>query len=510
MSFWEGVDVPGDALRLVILDKIPFAVPTDPVTVARTARRHKLPSEASRRFERGVDPTLGPIAAQRVVDLLVSLAGGTADPLGSDYSAYPEPESIDFDPAKPAAVIGVGYTEAEVRDSLVMIGAKVEMAADAGGDSHWTVTPPSWRPDLTDPLTLVEEVARIVGYDRIPSVLPIAPPGRGLTRAQSARRRAAATLAAAGATEVLAYPFSSAAMVALFDPDAPAIQLANPLDPQTGLLRRSLLPGLIEIARRNLSRGLTDLALFEIGTVFLPEAGVVYGTDFIPVGDARPDEATLEKLNASIPPQSWHVGGLFLGEALPKQPGAVTVPTGLSDALDVVRQLSVALAVEVTIATGSHVALHPGRTASLSVGGRVVGVAGELLPSLAHKLDLPRTVALVELDLDALIELGALQAAPTQLGTLPAATQDLSLVVPIAAPAGEVLAAVIAGAGPLLEDARLIDDYRGTGLPDGRKSLTFALRFRAPDRTLTAAEASEAKLAGASRAGELFGATVRE
>ncbi|MEO7722546.1 MAG: phenylalanine--tRNA ligase subunit beta [Pseudolysinimonas sp.] len=477
----------------------------DPISIARTARRHKLPSEASRRFERGVDPTLGPIAAQRVVDLLVSLAGGTADPLGSVYSDYPAPASIEFDPAKPASVIGVDYSEAEVHDSLVTVGATVERATGA----RWTVTPPAWRPDLTDQLTLVEEVARLVGYDRIPSVLPIAPPGRGLTRAQSARRRAAATLAAAGATEVLAYPFSSSAMVSLFDPEAPAIQLANPLDPQAGLLRRSMLPGLIEIARRNLSRGMTDLALFEIGTVFLPQAGLVYGTDFIPAGDARPDEATLEKLNASIPPQSWHVGGLFLGDALAKRPGAAAVPTGLADALDVVRQLSLALAVDITIAAGSHPALHPGRTASLSVGDTPVGVAGELLPSVAHELDLPRVVAVVELDLDALIALGARQASPTQLGTLPAATQDLSLVVPIDAPAGEVLAAVIAGAGALLEDARLVDDYRGAGLPDGRKSLTFALRFRAADRTLTAAEASEAKLAGAARAGELFGAKVR-
>jgi len=482
----------------------------DPVTIARTARRHKLPSEASRRFERGVDPELGPIAAQRVVDLLVSLAGGTADPLGSTYSGVPTPAPIAFDPAKPAAVIGVEYSEAEVRDALVKIGAGVE---STGGGS-WTVTPPSWRPDLTDELTLVEEVARLVGYDRIPAVLPIAPPGRGLTGAQSARRRTAATLAAAGATEVLAYPFSSAAMVSLFDGDAPAMKLANPLDPQTGLLRRSILPGLIEIARRNLSRGMTDLALFEIGTVFLPEPGVVYGTDFIPVGNARPDEATLEKLNASIPPQHWHVGALFLGDALAKQPGAAAVLTGLSDALDVVRQLSLALAVEIAVAAGSHPALHPGRTAELSIqtegGPRVVGVAGELLPSIARELDLPRVVALVELDLDALIELGGQVAASAQLGTLPAATQDLSLVVPIEAPAGEVLAAVVAGAGALLEDARLVDDYRGAGMAEGRKSLTFALRFRAPDRTLTAAEASEAKLAGAARAAELFGATVRE
>jgi phenylalanyl-tRNA synthetase beta chain len=481
----------------------------DPVSIARTARRHKLPSEASRRFERGVDPTLGPIAAQRVVDLLVSLAGGTADPLGSVFDEYPAPAAIAFDPTKPAAVIGVDFSESEVRDSLVMIGAAVD-AGESNRHDCWTVTPPPWRPDLTDELTLVEEVARLVGYDRIPSVLPIAPPGRGLTRAQTARRRAAATLAAAGATEVLAYPFSSAAQLALFDPGAPAIRLANPLDPQAGLLRRSVLPGLIEVARRNLSRGMTDLALFEIATVFLPEEGVVYGTDFIPVGAARPDDATIEKLNASIPPQRWHVGGLFLGDALPKQPGAPAVASGLTDALDVVRQLSLALAVDITIAAGSHPALHPGRTAELRVGDRPVGIAGELLPSAAHELDLPRVVALVELDLDALIELGALSSSPTQLGTLPAATQDLSLVVPAETPAGEVLAAVVAGAGELLEDARLVDDYRGAGLPDDRKSLTFALRFRAPDRTLTAAEASEAKLAGAARAGELFGASIRE
>ena len=495
-----------DATTDVLVEAANF----DPVSIARSARRHKLPSEASKRFERGVDPTLGPIAAQRVVDLLVEFAGGTADTLGTVYSDYPAATPIVFSPARPAAVIGVDYTEAEVHDALVLIGCEVEPI----GDGTWSVTPPAWRPDLTDALTLVEEVARIVGYDRIPSVLPIAPPGRGLTRAQSARRRAAATLAAAGATEVLAYPFTSSAAVERFSPGEPAVKLANPLDPQNGLLRRSLLPGLIEIARRNLSRGMTDLALFEVGTVFLPEPGVVPGTESIPFGAARPDDATLAALNASIPPQHWHVGGLFLGDALAKQPGAVAVASSLTDALDAVRQLSLALAVDIRISTGSHPALHPGRTAQLTVatpdGSRTVGVAGELLPSLAHELDLPRVVALVELDLDALIELGALQASPTPIGTLPAATQDLSLVVPREVPAGDVLAAVVAGAGALLEDARLVDDYRGTGLPDDRKSLTFALRFRSPDRTLTAAEASEAKLAGAARAAELFGATVRE
>ena len=491
-----------DTTTDILIEAANFA----PVSIARTARRHKLPSEASKRFERGVDPKLGPVAAQRVVDLLVELTGGTADPLGSVYNQYPAPAPITFSMSHPAEIIGADYALSEVRNALELIGTTF----GAAEDGKLQVTPPSWRPDLTDAVTLVEEVARIVGYDRIPSVLPIAPPGRGLTRAQAARRRAAATLAAAGTVEVLASPFTSASMVELFEPGATAVGLANPLDPQNGLLRRSLLPGLIEVARRNLSRGMTDLAVFEIGAVFLPETGVLVGTDDIPAGAARPDDTTLAVMNASIPAQPWHVGALFLGEALVKQPGAVAVPAGISDALDAVRQLALALAVDITIVTGSHPALHPGRTAQLRVGDRAVGVAGELLPSLATELDLPRVVALVELDLDVLIELGALQATPTAIGTLPAATQDLSLVVPRGIPAGDVLAAVVAGAGDLLEDARLVDDYRGTGLSEDNKSLTFALRFRAPDRTLTAAEASAAKLAGAARAGELFGATVRE
>jgi phenylalanyl-tRNA synthetase beta chain len=309
---------------------------------------------------------------------------------------------------------------------------------------------------------------------------------------------------------VLNYPFVSAETVERFEPGAPSIRLANALDPQVAHLRRSLLPGLLDAARRNLSRGLTDLALFEIGTVFRPEPGVTPGTDFIPLGAARPDDATLAKLAVGIPAQGWRVAALFLGDAAPKQPGAAAVPSGLPEAFDVVRQLGLALAVTPVIAQGSHPALHPGRTAEVRVADRVVGVAGELLPSIAAELDLPRTVALVELDLDALIELGATEIAALPIGTLPAATQDLSLVVPADVPAGDVLTAVVEGAGELLEHARLVDDYRGTGIPEGRKSITLALRFRAPDRTLTAAEATEAKLAGAALAAERFGATIRE
>ena len=203
-------------------------------------------------------------------------------------------------------------------------------------------------------------------------------------------------------------------------------------------------------------------------------------------------------------------GGLLLGDVTPKQPGAAAAPSGVADALDLARQVGLALGVELTAVAGAHPALHPGRTAEVRVGETVVGVAGELLPAIADELDLPRVVALLELDLDALLAAAPEQVTAQPIGTLPAATQDLSLVVAVEIPAGDVLAAVREGAGELLEHIQLVDDYRGQGLPEGAKSLTFALRFRAPDRTLTAAEATEAKLAGAALATSRHAATLRE
>lgn len=479
----------------------------DPVSIARTARRHKLPSEASRRFERGVDPKVAVPAAARVVQLLVELAGGTADALGSNLDQSASPQPIELRDGYIAGLIGVDYTDAEIATSLEKIGATV-----APGPGILTVTPPSWRPDLIDQATLAEEVARIIGYDRIPSVLPVAPPGRGLSRTQRLRRSLGSALAAGGLTEIISYPFQSRAQVDEFGGvsagEVPAMKLVNPLDAEAPFLRTTLIPGMIEIARRNLSRGLTSLALFEIGVVFQPDAGAAYATDGIPIGTAHPGDARLGELNGSIPPQPWHVATMFMGTAIEKQPGLAAVASGLSDALASVQQIGLALAVDIRAAAGSHHALHPGRTAELWVGDRSVGFAGELLPSLAEELDLPRVVALAELDLDALIELARPEVAPQPIVSMPAATQDLSLVVRADVPAGDVLATIIEGAGELLEHAALVDDYRG-GVA-GTKSLTFALRFRAPDRTLTAAEASEAKNAAATLAGQRHGATIRD
>jgi phenylalanyl-tRNA synthetase beta chain len=290
----------------------------------------------------------------------------------------------------------------------------------------------------------------------------------------------------------------------------PAMKLANPLDPAAAWMRTSLWPGLLDTAHRNHARGLTDLALFEIGTVFRPEPGREYGSGPLPSGDALPEPAVLQGLRDSIPPQPWHVAGLFVGDAVAKQPGQPSVARGLTDALDSVARLAAAIAVDIRPVQGSHQALHPGRTAELRVGDRLVGWAGELLPSIAAELDLPRVVAVFELDLDAVIALAAAELTARPIRSMPAATQDVSLVVPVEVTAGQLHAIIVEGAGELLEHARLVDDYRGAGVPEGSKSLTFALRFRAPDRTLTAAEATESKQAAVALAASRVGATLRE
>lgn len=495
----------GAATRDVLIEAANF----DPVTIARSARRHKLPSEASRRFERGVDPAVAIIAAARTVQLLVDLAGGVPDALGSVLDTTEGAPAIVVPDGFVSKVIGVDYGPEEIRSALAEIGAAVSEGPDG-----LVAVPPSWRPDLTDKWTLAEEVARITGYDRIPSILPVAPPGRGLTLGQRLRRSVADALAAAGATEVLSYPFLSPQSNDLFgSPDGtpvPQVTLANALDATAAKLRTSVLPGLIQIAQRNRSRGLVDLALFEIGATFRPEAGRSYGSAVLPAGAERPSAEVEQALNDGIPPQPLHLAAVLMGSAVDRQPGVPGREYGWQDALDLVREVELGSGVAIAVRQGRHQAFHPGRTAELLIGETVIGYAGELLPALAAELDLPRVVAAVELDLDAVIAAAGAIRVAEPIGSYPAATQDLSLVVPLTVVAGELRSAISEGAGELLEAIRLVDDYRGTGLEPGTKSLTYALRFRAPDRTLTAAEATASKLAGVAVAAERFGAQLRE
>ncbi|MGO1801662.1 MAG: phenylalanine--tRNA ligase subunit beta [Microbacteriaceae bacterium] len=494
-----------DATRNVLIEAAIF----DPISIARTARRHKLPSEASKRFERGVDPLVPFVAARRVADLMVELAGGRIDELGGALYAEFEIAGIALPAEFVPGLIGVDYTDEEIVGALETIGAEVTETSDG-----WLVIPPSWRPDLIDKWTLAEEVARIHGLDQVPSVLPTPPAGRGLTAAQLGRRRVANALAAAGLVETPAFPFTTEAQNALHGSASgeklPSVKLANPLDGQAPFLRRSLIPGLLQIAHRNISRGLTDLAIFETGSVFLPEPGVTYGTDEVPPLGQLPSDETLAELNASIPPQRRHIAALFTGNVTARQPGRDAEPYGLSNALDAVRVIAVAAGVEIDVAQGQRAALHPGRVGVLSVAGAEVGYVGELHPNVASDADLPGRAVVLELDLDGILTVAGTRVVAASLSTYTAATQDVSLVVPASVTAGEVRAALVEGAGELLESVRLVDDYRGKGLDAGQKSLTFALRFRASDRTLTAAEATEAKLAGVAVATERFGASIRD
>lgn len=492
--------------RNVLIEAATF----DQVSIARTARRHKLPSEASRRFERGVDPLVAFVAAERVASLMVELAGGTLDTAvgGSLADSYTR-EAVTLPAGFVPGLIGVDYTDSEVEDALRLIGCTVET-----NESGWSVIAPSWRPDLTDKWTLAEEVARIEGYDRIPSVLPTPPSGRGLTSAQQGRRRVSNALAAAGFVETPSFPFTTAEQNNLHGSPSgeslPSVKLANPLDGLAPFLRRSLVPGLLQVAHRNVSRGIVDLAVFETGTVFLPKPGVQYGTASVPPLAVRPDAATLTALDASIPPQRRHVAVLLTGHLVPKQPGQAAVAADLADAVDAVRVLAGAAGVDVALVQAQRAALHPGRTARVLVGGADVGYVGELLPTVAAAADLPGRVLVAELDLDAILERAEARVVAASLSGFPAATQDVSVVVPVGVAAGDVRAALLEGAAPLVEGARLVDDYRGPGVDEGAKSLTFALRFRAPDRTLTAAEASDAKRAGVAVASERFGAVLRD
>lgn len=478
------------------------------VSISRSRRRHKLPSEASKRFERGVDWEVADEAAQRAVNLLIELAGGTEDATVTDVGPAPAPVKVFLPAGFASALIGIDFTPEQVVGSLTDLGAVVETV-----DGGYSVTAPTWRYDLVTPEDLTEEVARLVGYDLIPSTLPTAPPGRGYSRTQQQRRRVVQALADSGLTEVLAYPFVSKASndtfgVAEFGAERSAAKLANPLSEEFGFLRTSTLPGLIEIAKRNHSRGFNDLALFESGLVFLPSG--VLGTATIPPLGIKPSEEVLDSLYDGIPYQPLTIGAVFTGKDTPAAPGHTPRHWDWADAIDAAQLVADVVGVELVVSQGSHQAFHPGRAAVLELrSGDVVGYAGELHPKLLAELNMPARTVAMEINASLVFEAAADVIVAKPFSTFPVATQDVALVVPVEVPAQAVLETLREGAGELLEDVTLFDEYQGTGIPEGRKSLAFGLRFRADDRTLTADEASAARASAVELAASRFGATQR-
>jgi phenylalanyl-tRNA synthetase beta chain len=478
----------------------------DRASVAATARRHKVDSEAAYRFARGVDPAAAPAAAQRTVDLLVLIGGGVAMPGVTQVGAATPPARITIDVDYPDRVAGVDYGRETVVRCLREVGCTIE------GLDQLSVTPPTWRPDLTDPNDLVEEVARIVGYDKLPASLPRVPPGTGYTMAQRLSRRVGTALASAGYVEVLSFPFVGAhdlddLGLPKDDPRRRSMRVINPLSEQRPLLRTTLLPGLLATLKRNVGRGLVDLALFESGRVFLPKPDMPSAP--ILTVRHRPADEELARLEAALPEQPRRVGAVLCGLRAPSGWWGAGRPVSWADAVEAARTVARAGGAELTVRQAKHEPWHPGRCAALYVADRLVGHAGELHPAVIAALELPARTCAMEIDLDVLgAHAVGIVPAPRVSG-YPPATQDLALVVDANVPVADVTAALRAGGGTLLESVRLFDVYEGDQIGAGKRSLAFSLRFRAEDRTLTAEEASTARAAAAAEAERRTGARQR-
>jgi phenylalanyl-tRNA synthetase beta chain len=482
----------------------------DPAAVSRTQRRLHLSSESGRRYERTVDPAISVAALDRAATLLADIAGGTIEPKLTDWHGDPPREDWSYPPVSmatdlPDRTAGVEYAQGTTQKRLTQIGAAV-----VTDDDRVTATPPSWRPDLREPADLVEEVLRLEGLEIIPSVLPLAPPGRGLTAIQKRRRAIGKSLALNGYVEILPTLFLPAGVFDQWglpadDPRRATTRVVNPLEADRPELASTLLPGLLEALGRNVSRGAVDVALYAIQQVVEPTSET-RAVERIP-NNRRPTDDEVATLDASLPRQPQHVGVVLAGLREPAGPWGPGRPVQASDAFEAVRIIGRAAGVELTLRPAQYLPWHPGRCGKVLAGDTVVGHAGQLHPAVVERSGLPKGTCAMELDLDA-IPLTEALPAPT-VSPFPAVFQDVSLIVGEGVAAQSVVEAVRDGAGALLEDVRLFDVYTGPQIGEGRKSLTLALRFRAPDRTLTEDEASAARDAAVQTAADRVGAVQR-
>jgi phenylalanyl-tRNA synthetase beta chain len=482
----------------------------DPAAVSRTQRRLHLPSEAARRYERAVDPAISVAALDRCAALLAEIAGGTVSPTLTDWRGDPPRDDWSLPRIRitvdlPDRFAGVAYAPGTTARRLAQIGAVV-----AENDDILIVTPPSWRPDLLQPADLVEEVMRLEGLDVIPSVLPAAPAGRGLTAVQKRRRAIGKSLALSGYVEILPTPFLPAGVFDLWglpadDPRRATTLVLNPLEADRPQLASTLLPALLEALGRNVSRGLVDAALFALAQVVQPTEET-RGVELIPV-HRRPTDAEVAMLDASLPRQPQHVAAVLTGLREPRGPWGPGRRVEAADAFEAVRIVARASGIDVVLRAAQYLPWHPGRCAEVLVGETCVGHAGQLHPAVIERSGLPKGTCAMELNLDAIPIVEALPVP--RVSPFPAVFQDVSLVVSAHVPAQAVADAVREGAGELLEDVQLFDVFTGPQIGEDRKSLTFALRFRAPDRTLTEDDASAARDAAVRRAAEAVGAELR-
>jgi phenylalanyl-tRNA synthetase beta chain len=474
------------------------AVRFNPVAIAQNSRRHKLSSEASRRLERGVDPSLAELASARFVQLLTEHSSAKhVETLSAGEAKYPAPFVIN--PSQISSILGFEISTSQILNSLHTIGCVVD-------EKKFEITPPSWRPDLTNVSDIAEEVARIIGYDSIPSVLPNRPLHASLTPIQKRRRVISQFLANRGLAEVLTFPFTNQKTIddmGFVGARASTYTLANPMSDENPLLRVHLIPGLIEVAARNISRGAQDFAIFEIGSIF--RSSKKLETFINPETSERPNQQIISKIFDSVPEQTEMVAGLLVGKKEVENWQGKSQSFEWNDAISFAQEILDLCHLDYEIKRSDLAPWHPGRCAELIVDGRVVAHAGEIHPRILSQYNLPaRSSAFA-------INLGALPASalvrPNRVGVMPAAVQDVALIVESNVPALEVQQALKEGAGDLLESISLFDRYDKLG--DGKVSLAFTLTFRAEDRTLTGEEVSAMREAATNLASKRCGAIVR-
>jgi phenylalanyl-tRNA synthetase beta chain len=474
------------------------AVRFDPICVAKNSRRQRLSSEASRRLERSVDPSLAQYASARFVQLLTenSSARHVATVVDGEPRFSPV---VKLDPAYVSRILGFEIAPAKVAEILQTIGCDVD-------EKTFEVDPPAWRSDLLAPADFTEEVARMIGYDKIPSVLPPRPLHASLTPTQKRRRAVAAMLAGRGLAEVQTFPFTNQETIdsmGFVGERASTYRIANPMSEEFPLMRVHLVPGLIEVAQRNISRGAKDFAIFEMGSIFRSSQKLV---PFIsPDLDKRPSKKIIDEIFASVPPQAYHVAGLLVGkvenEDWQGKARAYTWQDAIAYAQDILQLCNL----QWTVKRSDFAPWHPGRCAELIVDGKAVAHAGEIHPRIVAKYGLPERSVAFAVGLSALPDSELVR--PTTVGTMPAALQDVALIVDADVTAAEVELALRAGAGDLLESITLFDRYDKLG--EGKISLAFSLVFRASDRTLTGAEVTEMREAAVAAAVKATGAVLR-
>lgn len=475
------------------------AVHFDAISIAKNSRRHKLSSEASRRFERGVDPKLAEISSARAAQLLIELGGATyvgTSRVGEVGAATKISLSSDYVSKR----IGLEISASTVKEKLELAGCRVE------GNEKFEVTPPTWRSELLTPADLSEEVARYIGYDQIPSILPARKTTASLTQAQKRKRVLAQTLAGRGYIEILNFPFVSKEIIermGFVGARAESYKLANPMSEDQPYLRPHLLPGLLEAARRNYSRGFKSFALFEIGDIFRKSIDLKKG--IFPQLGKRPTDTEIAEIFASVPTQLSFVCGVLVGQVSNETWQGKARNYEWSDAVAAVEVLLKLMGLDYQIERSDLAPWHPGRCAEFIVDGKAVAHAGELHPRVLIEFGLPERSAAWGMNLDALPP--SPLVSPKPVGAMPAAVQDIALIVDASVSAAQLSDALKAGAGELLESIELFDRYDKIG--DGKISLAFTLTFRAPDRTLKSEEVSAAREAAAAEANKRHGATVR-